>query len=164
MTCVAPGASVPYCDRFVVPTNSDALVASESSQNVLWVRFDHLPTLAKRQWCRPSLASGGEDQEQAFEDVNNETFFREPNSEPHPKTGAKRKRSPKSKQMLWQPLSPPMDENDWLAIMDEPGQTFDEFVEFITTQTGRFNSNHFGGAETPNNQTTVSGLCPIIQK
>ena len=102
--------------------------------------------------------------EQAFEDVNNETFFREPNSEPHPKT-EKRKRSPKSKQMLWQPLSPPMDENDWLAIMDEPGQTFDEFVEFITTQTGRFNSNHFGGA-TRNAETTrrhCIGLVPIIQ-
>ena len=67
--------------------------------------------------------------------------------------------------MLQRQPSPPMAENDWLAIVDEPGQTFDEFVEFITTQTGRFNSNHFGGAtrNAGNNRRHCIGLVPIIK-
>jgi predicted Zn-dependent protease len=42
---------------------------------------------------------------------------------------------------FWCDLPAPADDSSWLAQVNEPGQTFDEYVQFITLRSGKFKPN-----------------------
>lgn len=44
-------------------------------------------------------------------------------------------------QTFWSNLPAPVDETSWLAQVNEQGQTFDEYVHFITLRSGKFKPN-----------------------
>lgn len=44
----------------------------------------------------------------------------------------------KSGKAVWENLPPPQDEGAWLANFVEAGQTFDEYVNFVTLRSGKF--------------------------
>lgn len=44
-------------------------------------------------------------------------------------------------QPFWLDLPPPVDDTSWLAQVNEPGQTFEEYVHFITLRSGKFKPN-----------------------
>jgi predicted Zn-dependent protease len=41
----------------------------------------------------------------------------------------------------WCDLPPPADSSSWLAQVNEPGQTFQEYVQFVTLRSGKFKPN-----------------------
>jgi len=56
----------------------------------------------------------------------------------------------------WESLPAPKRKHDWLALDGEEGQTFQQYLEFVTMRSGRFKAQ--AAAEK-----SEIGLCPILQ-
>lgn len=55
--------------------------------------------------------------------------------------------TPKGRSETRQPIRPPNDELDWLATVPEEGQTFDEYISFLTSRSGRLRPIANAGGE-----------------
>ena len=116
---------VPWVDGFTPPGPAERLAAvgpfPSDHARAARLAHNHPPT-DSTGWQRPSLASGSETAADAFEQVNEERWYREPSpSASTTKPAKKRRKAP----LLWPPLPPPRDENDWLAQVCEEGQSFE---------------------------------------
>jgi archaemetzincin len=71
--------------------------------------------------------------------------------------GQKKRKKTARAPPLFGPLPAPYNDLDWLATVKEEGQGFENYVEFVTTRSGRFKDK-----QSPNRHTIC--LVPIVRK
>jgi archaemetzincin len=80
----------------------------------------------------------------ALEQLNDQSLFLQSfdeSSAPGKKTKQTKKKRAKTSR-LWQPLPNPVNDLDWLATVNESGQSFDSYRSFVSMRSGRFKPCH----------------------
>jgi hypothetical protein len=145
---------VPFVKGFVRPSETDVL---EAVGEFPWAgseeeRQRSLP--ASSVFKQPSFASArgptctqSTDSEQyaeyALGQLNDTSLYTQYVMEESSKKQQKTKKNKRARTTrLWKPLPDPINDLDWLATVNETGQTFDSYRSFISMRSGRFKPVH----------------------
>lgn len=120
---------VPYVAGFQLPTPEEIVEACGSFP---WANDD--PSKRKhREDLLLGKGGGGKTTRESIGHLDTDRYYHQDTA-----TG----------KIFWSNLPPPADDSSWLAQVNEPGQTFEEYVKFLTLRSGKFKPN--SNPENPN--------------